>query len=132
MEHGMSDPKTCPDLVNANDRGVMKCSAGHTLIHKVYYDEAMATIVALNQQIAQKDVILGAKLVDATSEGETLNHLRVEQAHGHIQLTLRGKTKMFTPKAIADLIRILKRSYNAANNYSPPAMIHCSNGIENP
>lgn len=130
----MSDPKACPSVASRADfNGELQCSHGHPLIHKVYYDEAQAKIATLEGLIAQKDVILGAKLVAVTpDEGETLNHLRVEQSHGHIQLTLRGKSKMFTPKAIADLIRILKRSYNAANSYSPPMMIHCTNGIENP
>lgn len=125
------NPHHCPHVVNPA-AAQLKCSYGHDLVHKIYLDDAQSRIRELEAQVAQLGVFINAKFMTATEEGETLNHLRVEQSHGRIQLTLRGKTKLFTPKAIADLIRILKLSYNAANNYSPPAMIHCSNGIENP
>ena len=128
----MSDPKACPSVASRADfHGELQCAHGHALIHKIYFDEAMAKIATLEGLLAQKDVLLGAKLVQAASTIQNeADHLGVEQAQTHVRLTLRGKSKLFTPKAIADLIRVLKKSYNAANNYSPPASIHCTNGIE--
>ena len=126
----MSDPKACPSVASRADfQGELQCSHGHALIHKVYYDEAQAKIATLNQEIAAKDVMIRAKLKTVTDESlADDNHLGVEQAYDHVQLTLRGKSKLFSPKAIADLIRVLKKNYNAANNYTRPARIHCEYG----
>lgn len=128
----MSDnERHCPSVVQNQD-GDMKCSHGHRMVHYFYLQDAQFRIRELEDELQMYRTLTGFKptSTSAPDEEATLNHLRVEQSYGHVQLTLRGKTKLFTPKAIADLIRILKRSYNAANNYSPPAMIHCTNGIE--
>ena len=128
----MSDPKACPSVASRADfNGELQCSHGHALIHKIYYDEAMIKIATLEGIIAQKDVILGAKLVEATNliTSET-DHLGVEQAADMIVLSMKGKAQAFSPKAILDLIKILKRVYNAANNYTRPTKIHSKEGIE--
>ena len=108
----------------------MKCPRGKALVHLEDHEFQMnelhqkleVTQQQLNQYKARDEA-------DQREENETLNHLRVEQVQHQIQLTLRGKRKVFTPQAIKDLISKLQIMAENAESHEPAAMIHCSHGL---
>lgn len=108
--------------------GGIQCTYGHAMIHTLYYDEANSKIRELNAEITRLNALIREQEI---MEQKTMNHLLIEAAHGNIRLTLRGKVKVFTPLAILDMIRALKKAHNHVKSYTGPVMIHCSNGNEN-
>ena len=117
----------CPSVVKNAD-GDMRCAHGHQMVHYFYLQDARFEISQLKEQLEMYNGFKPTALTEMPPPDD--DYLGVDIKGPLILLTLRGKSKLFTPKAIADLIRVLKKSYNAANNYSPPASIHYTNGIE--
>ena len=109
----------------------LRCTGGRKLIHE---DDHEAELEAVQNKL----IVAEQKLEEyrqrdikaQNEENETLNHLRVGQSQHQVQLTLRGKSKMFTPKAIKDLISKLQVMAENAESYEPSAMIHCSSGLD--
>lgn len=106
------------------------CNQGKILIHLADHEVAMNELQEkLDQAQTELQQYKARETADQRAENETLNHLRVEQSHHQIQLTLRGKSKMFTPGAIKDLISKLQIMAENAESHEPAAMIHCSHGL---
>lgn len=64
----------------------------------------------------------------AAEERETLNHLEIQVLYDKVQLTLRGKKKLFAPSQVLEMINALSLAHNAALTYTPPARIGCEPG----
>ena len=122
----------CPYLISPQRHRPIHCIYNHELVHKFMLDDAQEQIKELKIQLEQKNMLLGAKFKTVTEmpPPEDPDHLGVDIKGSHVLLTLRGKSKLFTPKAIADVIRVLKKAYNAANNHMDPVEIHAIKGIE--
>lgn len=109
----------------------LMCGQGKTLMHVEDHEAELEAVQ--NELIVAKEKLEDYRLRDIKAqneENETLNHLRVEQSQHQVRLTLRGKSKMFTPKAIKDLISKLQVMAENAESYEPSAMIHCSSGLD--
>lgn len=63
-------------------------------------------------------------------ERATLNSILVEVKYDHVSLTLRGKTKLFTPSRTDQLIGALQKARLCAGTYTPPVHIPCGAGGE--
>ena len=64
----------------------------------------------------------------AAEEKETLNHIEIQVLYDKVQLTLRGKKKLFAPSQVLEMINALSLAHNAALTYTPPARIGCEPG----
>ena len=112
----------CPSVVQNAD-GDMRCAHGHRMVHYFYLQDARFEISQLKEQLET-----GFKPTEMPPPDD--DYLGVDIKGPLILLTLRGKSKLFSPKAIADTIRVLKKAYNMANNHMVPARIHSKEGIE--
>ena len=111
----------------------MKCPQGKTLVHLEDHEFQMNQLQQkLDNALGEIEAFKEAQRKRNNEENETLNHLRVEQSQHQVKLTLRGKCKMFTPKAIKDLISKLQVMAENAESYEPSAMIHCRHGEKAP
>lgn len=109
----------------------MKCPKGKTLVHREDHEAELEAVQ--NKLIVAEQKLEEYRQRDIKAqneENETLNHLRVEQSQHQVQLTLRGKSKMFTPRAIKDLISKLQIMAENAESYEPSVKIHCSSGLD--
>lgn len=108
----------------------LQCGKGKPLVHLEDHEAAMNELQAKYDALETEAKQLRAReRADQAAEQETMNHLRVEQSQHQVQLTLRGKSKMFTPRAIKDLIKVLGEAAQGAEHYAPPVMIHCSHAL---
>ena len=111
----------------------LQCGKGKPLVHLEDHEAAMNELQAKYDALETEAKQLRAReRADQAAEQETMNHLRVAQSQHQVQLTLRGKSKMFTPKAIKDLISKLQVMAENAESYEPSAMIHCRHGEKAP
>ena len=118
----------CPSVVQNAD-GDMRCAHGHRMVHYFYLQDARLEISQLKEQLL--GMFNGFKPTALTEmPPPDDDYLGVDIKGPLILLTLRGKSKLFSPKAIADTIRVLKKAYNMANNHMVPARIHPKEGIE--
>ena len=118
----------CPSVVQNAD-GDMRCAHGHRMVHYFYLQDARFEISQLKEQLLE--MYNGFKPTALTEmPPPDDDYLGVDIKGPLILLTLRGKSKLFSPKAIADTIRVLKKAYNMANNHMVPARIHSKEGIE--
>ena len=122
----MSEPASVCDCIGTTFNYDLKCPKGKVLIHAGDYEKLKRKLEVTQQQLNQYKARDEA---GQREENETLNHLRVEQSQHQVRLTLRGKSKMFTPRAIKDLISKLQIMAENAESHEPAAMIHCSHGL---
>ena len=126
----MSDnERHCPHVIShADTNGELFCQYGHRLVHYFYLQDARAEISQLKEQLEMYNGFKPTALTEMPPPDD--DYLGVDIEGPLILLTLKGKSKLFSPKAIADTIRVLKKAYNMANNHMVPARIHSKEGIE--
>lgn len=115
------------------------CKNGHQLIHVAEYNamvreknQLLSSYKAENQSLLRVNENLEKVLTKAQEEeAKTMNGCVVETDLGYVRITQRGKSKIYTLDAVADLIKALTDASVAASRYQGPIKVHCTSGFKN-